>query len=133
MDKIIQDSTILVLEDERPLLQAIKKKLEDNSFDVVTARSVQQAKEYISELGIVHAVWLDHYVLGKEDGLDFVAWLKNKKELQHIPIFVVSNTASPDKQQAYIEFGITKYYTKSDNRLEDIIRSIKESLENNQS
>lgn len=36
-----KNTTILVLEDEKPLLEAIKLKLGKNVFDVVTARSVE--------------------------------------------------------------------------------------------
>ncbi len=122
--------TILVLEDERPILEAIKIKLESNGFDVLTARSVAQALDYIENLKSIDAIWLDHYLLGKENGLDFVANLKNREgKWNKIPIFVVSNTAGPDKVQSYIELGIDKYYVKAEHRLDEIINSIKKSLE----
>jgi DNA-binding response OmpR family regulator len=120
--------TILVVEDERPLLVAIKKKLEINDFEVVTARSVQQAEEYIDSIDTVSAVWLDHYLFGQGDGLDIVAYLKNHEEAKQIPIFVVSNTATPAKKQSYLELGVTEYYTKSDYRLDQIIERIKEAV-----
>lgn len=120
--------TILVLEDEKPLLDAIKLKLEKSDFDVVTARSVEQAKDYLTDVSGVRVIWLDHYLLGKEDGLDFVAWIKNNEKWKHIPIFVVSNTASQDKVSSYINFGINKFYTKSDYRLDQIIDDIKRTL-----
>ncbi len=46
----------------------------------------------------------------------------------HIPIFVVSNTASEKKVQAYVKFGVDKYYTKAEHKLEDIIDDIRESI-----
>lgn len=120
--------TILVLEDERPLLAAIQKKLELNSFEVVTARSVEQAFNYLADDVRVDAVWLDHYLLGKESGLDFVAKLKSSEQWKAIPIFVVSNTASPDKVQSYMHLGVEKYYTKADYRLDQIIKDIELAL-----
>ena len=42
-----QKKTILILEDETPLLEVIKSKLETEGFRVVTARSVSQALEYL--------------------------------------------------------------------------------------
>lgn len=126
-----KQKTILVVEDERPLLEAIKTKLERSGFAVVTARTVEQTMDYMNELGTVDAVWLDHYLLGKENGLDFVTKLKTHDGAwSKIPIFVVSNTASPDKVQAYIRFGVNKYYTKADHKLEEIIADIKAFLEN---
>lgn len=123
-----KNNTILVLEDERPLLEAIKKKLELNNFTVVTARSVEQAEEYIKDIENVQAIWLDHYLLGKESGLDLVVRLKEDEVSKNIPIFVVSNTASPDKIQSYVQLGVNKYYTKSNFRLDQIIKDIQEQL-----
>jgi len=121
--------TILVVEDERPLLEAIKIKLTNNSFEVLTARSVEQALDYVESTTTIDAIWLDHYLLGKESGLDFVADLKKRDgKFRQIPIFVVSNTAGPDKMQSYIELGVDKYYIKAEHRLEDIIAGIKSTL-----
>ena len=125
-----KNKTILVVEDERPLLDAIKKKLEATGFDVVTSRTVGQALNYLEEVEKVDAIWLDHYLLGKEDGLEFVAKLKNKEgDWKKIPIFVVSNTASADKVQSYMQLGVNKYYVKAENRLDNIISEINGVLE----
>ncbi len=124
------NKTILVLEDERALLEVIKIKLETLGFSVVTARAVKQAFDYLKNNVKVDAVWLDHYLLGDESGLDFVARLKaDGSSWKQIPIFVVSNTASPDKIKTYLALGVNKYYTKVDYRLDQIIADIKEFLE----
>ena len=119
---------ILVIEDEQPLLDAIKIKLEKSGFEAVTARAVNQALGFLEDFPKVDVIWLDHYLLGKENGLDFVAKVKNNEKWKKIPIFVVSNTASADKVKTYLELGVEKYYTKADYRLDDIIGEIKKSL-----
>lgn len=121
---------ILVIEDERPLIEAITVKLEKNGFEVVSARSVEQAMNYVQEGVKIQAVWLDHYLLGKGTGLDFVVGLKQNDAYKSIPIFVVSNSGTADKQHAYLRLGALKYYVKSDYRLETIVKEIKEFLEN---
>jgi len=122
-----EKKVVLVIEDERPLLEAVKAKLEKSGFDVITARSVEEAFNHIEDVPFISAVWLDHYLLGKENGLDFVVRCKEEgSKYKDIPIFVVSNTASPDKVQQYIQLGVNKYYTKAEKRLEDIILDIKE-------
>ena len=131
MDKSTDEKTILVVEDERPLAEAIKTKLEKSGFAVVTSRTVQQTLDYLEDIGVVDAIWLDHYLLGKESGLDFVTKLKTHDgRWENIPIFVVSNTASPDKVQSYMRLGVHKYYTKADHRLDEIISEIRSFLEN---
>ena len=142
--------TILVIEDERPLLTAINAGLKKNGFNVIAARSVEeafnanldkngagevtvksieQALMYIESLGRVDAIWLDHHLLGEEDGLDFVKKFKaNGGKWSEIPVFVVSNAASPATIKSYLENGASKYYIKSNHKLEDIIKEIEEVL-----
>lgn len=140
---------ILVIEDEQPLLEAIKIKLEKSGFGVIAARSVEQAfnanakvekngfgvitiqsieqaLDYLEDLEQVDAIWLDHELLGKEDGLDFVTKFKaNGGRWNKIPIFVVSNMTNPSKVQSYVKLGVTKYYVKVDHRLDEIVKDIK--------
>jgi CheY-like chemotaxis protein len=124
--------TILVIEDEEPLLIAIKAKLEKCGFSVVTARSVEQATGYLEDVKPISAVWLDHYLLGLEDGLDFVTQCKAEgSRYRETPIFVVSNTASPEKVQSYLKLGVTKYYAKAEKRLDEIISEIDKEVGKN--
>jgi DNA-binding response OmpR family regulator len=139
--------TILVIEDDRPLLEAINAKLEMHGFRVITARSVEQAfgaqkisgekagavtvdsvlsaLKYIEDLERVDAIWLDHHLVGDEDGLDFVKKFKaNGSRWNRVPVFVVSNAASPKTVRSYLESGVSKYYVKSDHRLDEIIKDL---------
>jgi CheY-like chemotaxis protein len=145
--KIITRKTILVMEDERPLLLAINEKLEQNDFNVISARSVdqafggdmdkkklnsvtlksiEQALRYLESLEQVDAIWLDHHLVGGEDGLDFLKKFKgNGGRWNKIPVFVVSNAASSETVKSYLKSGVSKYYIKSDHRLDEIIKDIK--------
>ncbi|NCD00558.1 response regulator [bacterium] len=118
---------MLVVEDEKSLQEAIRIKLEKNNFNVFTAKSVDEAKSFVDKKNI-SAVWLDHYLMGKENGLDFIVDIKNNKKYKNIPIFVVSNTVTPDKIHTYLKLGANKYYTKSNYRLEYIIDDINKCL-----
>ncbi len=144
--KIKNKKTILVIEDERSLLLAIKIKLEKNDFKVITSRSVERAfstpikkitlssvelaLKHLEELEQVDAIWLDHNLLGEEDGLDFVTKFKaNGGKWSTVPIFVVSNTASADLVKTYKKLGVNHYYVKAEFRLEKIIEEINLSLD----
>jgi len=120
--------TILVVEDERPLLEVVQIKLEGGGFDVVTARSVGQALEFLKEVPKTDAIWLDHYLLGEQDGLHFVSKIKEDSKTKDLPIFVISNSASEDTKQAYLKMGVAGYYVKSDFRLDEIIEDIRTVL-----
>ena len=125
----VLNKTILVVEDELPLLEAITVKLGLSGFATVTARTVEQALAYMDDIKGVKAIWLDHYLIGKENGLDFVSKIKEDGSAwKNIPIFVVSNTAGDDKKHAYLNLGANKFYTKSNFRLDQIIDDIKKAL-----
>ena len=152
MKQIPKNKTILVIEDERPLLEAINAKLERNGFKVIAARSVEeafnanikkdgvgtitidsieQALNYLESLERVDAIWLDHHLLGDENGLDFVKKFKaNGGRWNKIPVFVVSNAASPKTIKSYTRAGVSKYYVKSDHRLDEIIKDIETYVTN---
>ncbi len=145
-----EKKAILVIEDERPLLEVINAKLEKNGFNVIAARSVEQAfnakidtsnvgvitvrtieqaLDYLERLERIDAIWLDHHLLGKEDGLDFVKKFKaNGGRANAVPVFVVSNAASPKTVKSYLQSGVSKYYVKSDHRLDEIIADIQSFL-----
>lgn len=124
-----QRKAILVVEDEMPLLKAVQAKLERSGFDVVTARSVEQAVGYLEDGVHVDALWLDHYLLGKQSGIELVAKCKEDGSPNiNIPIFLISNTATSDKVQTYMKLGVNKYYVKAQARLDTIIADIKKEL-----
>lgn len=145
-EQSVKKKTILVIEDERPLLEVVNKRLEKKGFGVITARSVdqvfsagleknsvsvitasniEQALSYLEDLEKIDAIWLDHNLIGKEDGLDFVKKIKaNGGRWKKIPIFVVSNNESSETIKSYFSLGVSKYYIKSNHKLDDIIKDI---------
>lgn len=149
-----EKNTILVLEDEPSLLAAITAKLEKSGFGVLNARSVEQAfnakleekvlknkssvmsartlvqaLKYLEELEQIDAIWLDHTLLGSEDGLDFVKKFKaNGGRWTTIPVFVVSNNENDKTVQEYLAAGVSKYYIKSNHPLAEIIEDIQKFL-----
>jgi response regulator of citrate/malate metabolism len=132
MTEEIQKSNkiVLVVEDDLALQFAIKKKLELNGFMVLTARSVAEARAHLEKNKVIDAIWLDHYLLGPEDGLNLVDYLKKENSpWKKTPLFVVSNTATPEKVQTYIRYGVTKYYVKANCSLVQIITDLKHYLE----
>ncbi len=129
MEKNTKIRTILVVEDEMPLQNAIVQKLKISDFNAIGVRSVSEALEKLEKDLSIKAIWLDHYLMGQESGLDLVKKLKSKEgRLHDIPIFVVSNTASNDKVKEYVVTGITEYFVKATNRLDQIIDDIKKTL-----
>ncbi len=142
--------TILVIEDERTLLDAITDKLTASGFEVIVARSVNDAFSFefapttpaditpttietvlhhLERLEHLDAIWLDHNLIGDEDGLDFIIKFKaNQGQWSTIPIFVVSNSDNAELIKTYAELGVSHYYLKAEHKLEGIITDIKATL-----
>ncbi len=122
--------TVLVVEDEKGLASAVKDALTINGFEVILNSSVEDALNSLKKVEKVDAIWLDHYLIGSESGLDFVVELKSKAEWSEIPVFIVSNTASQQNVHSYIRLGVTNYYTKADYDIGQIISDLKYTLQN---
>lgn len=120
--------TALVIEDDLSLAKAINKKLQLSGFNTVTARSVDDALNLMQGEQTIGVIWLDHYLIGDKDGIAFTAAIRAHDSWKHIPIYVVSNTASSDKIASYNKLGIARYYVKADHRLDEIIADIKANL-----
>ena len=127
------EPTILLVEDEMPLLRAVQAKLRNSGFEAVSARTVDQALGYIRDGIAIEAIWLDHFLLGKKTGIDFLCEIKNHKEYRIVPVFVVANTGGPDTQHSYLQLGVTKYYVKSNHRLDEIIQEVSKTIKKQKS
>ena len=124
MDKKL--NTILVLEDENLLLQAISKKLELSGLNSVSCTGAEQALDYLNSVPeLPDAIWLDYH-LKEMDGLTFMKKLKENPKWEKIPVVVVSNSASPEKVHSMLALGAKKYVLKAEYRLDEIIETIKE-------
>jgi len=128
MTKII--STILVIEDESLLLQAITKKLTITGLNPVSATSGEQAIDYLNSLEeLPHVIWLDYHLKGM-DGLTFLEKIKANPKWKDIPVVVVSNSATPDKVHHMLALGADKYILKAEYRLDQIIETVKSFIQN---
>lgn len=119
---------ILVLEDEKPLVRAISEKLESDGCEVRAVDNVDAALAVLKGDQSISAIWLDHYLMGEKDGLDLLAEVKRNEAWNSIPVFVVSNTAGPDKKQAYLKLEVEKYYVKSEHKLSEIVEDVIQTI-----
>lgn len=121
--------TVLVVEDERPLLTIIQKKLNKFGFETISTKSGEQALDYLKNMDqLPDLIWLDYFLQGM-DGLEFMRKVHNDPKFKNIPIYIVSNTAGPDKIKSMLALGAKKYFVKADHKLEEIVKEIKNNLE----
>lgn len=121
--------TILVVEDEKLLLEAITKKLKISSITAIGCSTVDEATDYLENTNdLPDAIWLDYY-LKETSGLDFMMQLKGNPQWEKIPVIIVSNSASQDTVKKMMALGASKYVLKTDFRLDEIINMFKELID----
>lgn len=116
--------SILVVEDEKMLLEAIGQKMEMQGITPILCESGKIGIECLTKNPLPDVIWLDYH-LTDMDGLAFMAKLEDKEEWKDIPIVVVSNSASQEKVNAMMLKGAKKYLVKAENKLSDIIEIVK--------
>jgi CheY-like chemotaxis protein len=127
----IQNPKIMVIEDEGLLLQAITKKLKLNNIETVSCVNGEQALDYLKDMPeLPDAIWLDYHLSGM-DGLTLMRLLKENTLWQNIPVFVVSNSASPEKVTNMLALGAKQYLIKAEHRLDEIIKTIRDFIVKN--
>src|SRR3989338_7205287 len=118
--------TVLVVEDEPLLLEAIGEKLRKEGIEAILCPSGEKALEHMSsDTEIPDAIWLDYY-LKDMNGLAFLDKVRQNSQWQDIPVIVVSNSANAQKVNTMLALGVKKYLLKAEYRLEDIVDIIRQ-------
>ncbi len=115
-------STVLIVEDERPIANLFKTLLRVEGFSAHTVSNNADALAYLEEQ-VPDAVILDVMMPG-ESGLDICRYVRGMPKLKHLPVIVVSALTQSDDVNEGIEAGADAYLQKpiSNDVLVDTIR-----------
>jgi CheY-like chemotaxis protein len=120
--------TILVVEDEEALQEAIQTKLKGTGkYRVLFALSAEEALKIITK-EIPDLIWLDLLLPGM-GGFQFLHQLRSAPQWKNIPVVVVSVSGTPEKIQRAFELNVVDYIIKSQYRLEDILKKLDDILD----
>jgi len=117
---------ILVIEDEATLQNTMSEYLRDENFEVVSALDGEQGTT-LAKLEMPDLILLD-IILPKKDGYKVLEDIRADKKTRNIPVILLTNLESIKDIQKAFEKGATTYLVKSDYKLEDIVKKIKETL-----
>jgi len=112
---------ILVVEDERPIAQALELKLKSEGFEPDMAYDGEEALEKMKK-GEYALVILD-LVLPKLDG--FAVLEAAKKENITTPIIVASNLSQPEDEEKAKSLGAKDFLIKSNTTIAAIVEKVK--------
>ncbi len=119
--------TVLVVEDETPLQNAIEIKLKNEGYRVLVVSSAHEALEVLGSEK-PDLIWLDILLPGM-DGLEFLEKIRMSEDWKHIPVLVVSVTAGQDRIQQAFKLDVVDFIVKSQYKIEDIIGRVNEFFE----
>jgi len=94
---------ILVIEDNQLNRELLRDWLEVEGYQVWSAADLKGTYEFFSKR-LPDAVLLD-INLGRDNGLDLLAWLRQKPELEQIPVIAVTAHAQVTEQQRILQAG----------------------------
>ncbi len=117
---------ILVVEDEETLRKALVEYLEEEGFEVLEAGDGEEALK-IAKTKKIDLMLLD-IILPKKDGYQVLDEIKKNEKISQIPIVLLTNLESAEDIQKAFDRGATTYLIKSDYKLEEVSRKIKETL-----
>jgi len=94
---------VLVVEDNQLNRELLRDWLEVESYEVWCAADLKASYEVFSKR-LLDVVLLD-INLGKDDGLDLLAWMRQKPETREIPVIAVTAHALVAEQQRILDAG----------------------------
>lgn len=117
-------SSILVVEDEKPMANALRVKLTNEGFDVELANNGREALEKI-EAGSFDLILMD-LIMPDMNGFDTLQAFKEKGI--KIPVIISSNLAQPDDEAKARELGAVDFLVKSNTSINDVVKRVKSVL-----
>lgn len=115
---------ILIVEDEKPLANAMRIKLESVGFEVTVAHGGEKG---LAELAQAHfdLILLD-IIMPEPNGFEFIKKAKQAGEIP--PVFIVSNLSQDEDKARAQGLGVVEYIVKSDTPLNDIVEKVETFL-----
>lgn len=119
---------ILFAEDSAFFRNQVKRFIEDDGYDVITAEDGQEAlrllKEHFEEIGLI----LTDLEMPRMDGFEFTRAVKNDPEMSKLKVIALTSLAGEDDMAKGRSVGIDDYQIKLDR--DNLMNSIRQHLHN---
>ena len=119
--------TILVVEDEISLLNALRDKLTRENFAVLEAKNGEEGLE-VALREHPDLILLD-IVMPKMDGMTMLRKLREDLWGKSAKVIILTNLSDNEKVAEALEQKSYEYLVKSDWKIEDVVAKVRERLE----
>jgi len=117
---------ILLVEDERLLIDLYKKELEKEGFEVEVAENGIEAEKKLKSQKF-DLVLLD-ILMPKMSGDELLEKIKKEKFVEKVPFIVISNFDTPEIRKKVEDLGAKKYILKTDLTPKKLVEIVKKEL-----
>lgn len=122
--------TILVVEDDKALNQAVVLKLNKKGYNPISVFTAEEAMKVL-EAGAdkIDFIWLDILLPGMS-GLDFLKLVRENQnqKIKDKKVAIVSVSGGYEKQKEAKDLGVIDYIVKSNYNLNDIIEMVSKDI-----
>jgi DNA-binding response OmpR family regulator len=126
MAKTIKDKTVLIVEDDEPILRVLTDKMTNEGLTVIQARDGREGlKKALKERPDL--ILLDILMPGM-DGMEMLKALRRDKWGKAADVVILTNLSYEIKEEEAMEYGVQDYWVKSDWRIDDIAKKVKARL-----
>lgn len=123
---------ILIIEDERPLREALRDKLQKEGFDTLEAADGREGLE-LALKEEPNLILLD-IIMPVMDGFTMAERLREEESKRNvlannsIPIILLTNLSGVENMAEAQKHGIYTYLVKTDWKIENVVKKIKDTL-----
>jgi len=117
---------LLIIEDDKILLEMYKDEFVTNKFEVQIANDGQEGLAKM-KISLPDAVLLD-LIMPRVNGYEFLKLLRVDQTLSKIPVFVLTNIYT-NKDDLINNWGVTEVLLKSDHTPGSIVTKVKQVID----
>jgi DNA-binding response OmpR family regulator len=117
---------IIIVEDEEVLRNLLKKKLENEGYEVEVAEDGEIGIEKIRETKF-DLILLD-IIMPKMGGFDVLEAMQRDESISEVPVIVVSNSGQPVEIDRAQKLGAKDWVVKTEFDPQEVIKKVKEQI-----
>jgi len=113
---------ILIIEDEKVLLEILEKKLATQGYEVLVAKDGEEGLQKMKEAK-PDLILLD-IIMPKKDGFEVLTEMNKNADIADIPVIVISNSGQPVEIDRALKLGVKDYLIKTEFDPEEVINKV---------